>query len=83
MKFVLLSQAFYDKYSECREILKKKDRPYCVMILQIGNNTMAIPLRSHIKHKYAFFTNKDDIYKKSIADGEIVCYAVSLICGKV
>ena len=24
MKFVLLSQAFYDKYSECKEILKKK-----------------------------------------------------------
>ena len=28
MKFVLLSQAFYDKYSECKEILKKKDRIY-------------------------------------------------------
>lgn len=70
MKFVLLSQAFYDKYSECREILKKKDRPYCVMILQIGNNTMAIPLRSHIKHKYAFFTNKESLagldYTKSV-----------------
>ena len=70
MKFVLLSQAFYDKYSECEEILKKKDRPYCVMILQIENNTIAIPLRSHIKHKYAFFTNKEALagldYTKSV-----------------
>lgn len=70
MKFVLLSQAFYDKYSECKEILRKKDRPYCVMLLQINDINFAIPFRSHIKHKYAFFTNKAELagldYTKSV-----------------
>lgn len=70
MKFVLLSQAFYDKYIECKEILRKKDRPYCVILLQINNVNVAIPFRSHIKHKYAFFTNKKVLagldYTKSV-----------------
>ncbi len=58
MKFVLLSKEFYEKYNGYREILQKKDRPYCVILLKLDDINIAIPLRSHIKHRYAFLTNK-------------------------
>ena len=59
MKFVLLSQIFYEKYDGYKEILRKKDRPYCVILLKLDDINIAIPLRSHIKHRYAFLTNKE------------------------
>ena len=59
MKFVLLSKEFYEKYNGYREILQKKDRPYCVILLKLDDINIAIPLRSHIKHRYAFLTNKE------------------------
>ena len=60
MDIIQLSEVFYEKYSSCPEILKKENRPYLAIILKIESITFAIPFRSHIKHKYAFWTDKEN-----------------------
>lgn len=59
MKLILLSGDFYKAYQNCKEILKKENRPYVCLTVKIGENTFAIPLRHHISHKYAFITYGD------------------------
>lgn len=56
MKLKVLSQKFYDTYSHCTEILKKKNRPYACMTIELDGLLFAVPFRHHIKHKYAFHT---------------------------
>jgi len=61
MKYILLSEEFYKTYNEKKyqEILHKPSRPYVMLLVKIDNLTFAIPIRSHIKHKYGFITNKE------------------------
>lgn len=60
MEFRFLTDKFFIDYSHCIEMEKKKDRPYaCMCIVEIGNLYFAIPIRHHIKHKYAIFTDKN------------------------
>ena len=56
MQLKILSKEFYDTYSECNEILKKSDRPYACLTIEVDGILFAIPFRHHIKHKYAFHT---------------------------
>ena len=56
MRLILLSQSFYQRYSNCSEILIKDRRPYICLQVRVQNRDFAIPLRHHINHKYAFFT---------------------------
>lgn len=56
MRYILLSDAFYRKYSGCPEILKKQTRPYVCLAVEVDGMLFAIPFRHHIRHKYAFFT---------------------------
>ena len=35
MEFYLLTKKFYEKYSNCKEILKKENRPYTICIIEI------------------------------------------------
>lgn len=56
MRLILLSERFYNEYGNCREILKKENRPYASFAVEIEGHVFAIPLRHHIHHKYAFFT---------------------------
>lgn len=60
MKFVFLSDNFYKQYSSCSEILIKERRPYTLVLVQLGNITFAVPLRSHIKHPYALYSDKEN-----------------------
>jgi protein AbiQ len=72
MEFHRLSTAFYTQFGQCEEILTKEDRPYYVLLLEVGNLTYAIPLRSHITHPYCFIAdnssgqNKGLDYSKSV-----------------
>lgn len=50
MEIKYLSSEFYKKYSNCTEILRKESRPYVIIVLQIGKDKFAIPIRSHL-HK--------------------------------
>jgi len=59
MEFITLSDAFFERYSGCKEILQKRSRPYICVRVEIGDMEFAIPLRHHIHHKYAFFTVED------------------------
>lgn len=60
MKFYFLTKDFFNNYSECKEMEKKENRPYaCVFLVKYMGFIFAIPLRSHIKHQYAVFTDKE------------------------
>ena len=61
MKYILLSEEFYKKYNEAEypEILHKPSRPYVMLMVEIDNYTFAIPIRSHLRHKFGFITNKE------------------------
>ena len=56
MKLKILSKKFYSTYSDCKEILKKSERPYACLTIEVNSTLFAIPFRHHIRHKYAFFT---------------------------
>lgn len=58
MKYTFLSQKFYDEHSEHTEIEQKIDRPYVQVIIEVGAVLFAVPMRSNINHKHAFFTDK-------------------------
>jgi len=58
MEFHRLSAAFYIQYGHCEEILTKEERPYYVLLLELDELTYAIPLRSHISHKYCYIVTK-------------------------
>ncbi len=57
MKYIFLSQQFYKDYSHCSEIEQKQSRPYVMLVIKIDNLIFALPMRSHIKHNYAFITD--------------------------
>ena len=61
MKYIFLSKEFYNKYKHelYPEIEYKEDRPYVLLLLKIDSLTYAIPFRSHIKHNFAFITDKE------------------------
>ena len=56
MKLITLSSHFYNKYSNCREILSKPTRPYACLEVMIDGVRFAIPFRHHIAHKWAYIT---------------------------
>ena len=58
MKYIYLTKEFYNDYRHCKEILKKPSRPYVQVFVEINNYIFAIPLRSHITHKYVIWTDK-------------------------
>ena len=60
MKFCFLTDDFFELYKDCKEIEKKKNRPYAaVCLLKYNTFYFAIPIRHNIKHQYAIFTDKE------------------------
>jgi len=51
---VLLSQVFYERNAENKEILAKQNRPYLVLLLEYRGLKFAIPFRSNIQHSHAY-----------------------------
>ena len=68
MEFYLLRKKFYEKYSNCKEILKKENRPYTICIIEINKLTFAIPIRHNINHKYSIktFNNQGLDFTKAV-----------------
>ena len=60
MKYIFLTKEFYNDYKACSEIEKKQDRPYIQVCIEIDGIIYAIPLRSHIRHEHAFWTDKEN-----------------------
>lgn len=59
MRFIFLSNKFYNDFSACREILQKRTRPYLCLTVEIDGVRFAIPLRHRVTHKYCFHTIGD------------------------
>jgi protein AbiQ len=55
-KLNYLSAEFYARYNnaEYPEIENKDNRPYMVLLIEISNNTFAIPFRTNIKHNSCY-----------------------------
>ena len=49
-----LTSSFFEKYSNCPEIMEKTSRQYCIAILSIDGIKFAIPFRTHIRHRYCY-----------------------------
>lgn len=60
MEYRFLTSKFYSAYpqSKYHEIEQKPNRPYTLICITINKHTFAIPMRSHITHKYAYITDK-------------------------
>lgn len=54
IKIVKLTNKFYNKYKDCKEILHKNNRPYLILLIKINDTTFAIPFRSNLNHKYGY-----------------------------
>ena len=59
MRFIFLSDEFYNDFANCPEIMQKRNRPYACLAVKIHGQTFAIPFRHHINHSYAFITYGD------------------------
>lgn len=57
MVFYSLTSAFFETYKNCPEIEQKQGRPYYVLLVEWAGHDFAIPLRSHIKHKFSFIAD--------------------------
>lgn len=83
MRYILLSDKFYEKYSRCPEILSKRTRPYACLAIEVDGIQFAIPFRHHIRHRYAFFTVGEAglDYTKAVVieDGSMVSAALPTI----
>lgn len=62
LAYIFLTEEFYNNYPRkfYPEIEHKPDRPYILIHIKIDNYDFALPLRSHIKHKFAFITDKEN-----------------------
>lgn len=60
LKYIYLTNEFYQKYNKCSEIEKKHNRPYAMLLIKIDNVSWAIPLRSNINHKYVVWSDKEN-----------------------
>lgn len=58
MKFIFLTQDFYNAYASCHEIEQKPLRPYIKVCVTVGGIDFAIPLRSNINHPHVLWTDK-------------------------
>ena len=59
-RFIFLSDKFYKDYpgEQYPELEQKRNRPYIQIVIEINGVRYAAPLRSGIKHTYAFWTDK-------------------------
>ena len=60
LKAIFLTEEFYKAHDGCPEIEKKENRPYIQIQIVIDGVLWGIPLRSHINHSHAIWTNKED-----------------------
>lgn len=60
VKIVFLTEEFYETYKDCAEIEQKPTRPYIRVGVLLDGVLWAVPLRSHIKHEYVIWTDKEN-----------------------
>jgi len=56
IKTVVLTKDFYERHKDHKEILSNKDgRPYLTLVIEHKDKMFAIPFRTNLKHKFAFY----------------------------
>lgn len=60
LKTVFLTNEFYKAHEQHSEIEQKETRPYIRIQIMIDGVLWGIPLRSHIKHEYVIWTDKEN-----------------------
>lgn len=60
LKLVFLTKEFYVAYKDCPELEQKESRPYVRLLIVIDGVLWGIPLRSHIRHNNAIWTDKSN-----------------------
>ena len=63
MDIKFLSEKFYAEFQDCKEILKKEDRPYLVLVIECDGIDYAIPFRTNINHNLSFICSEDPEYR--------------------
>lgn len=56
MEIILLTEKFFEDHANTPELMRKSDRPYLCLYIEVDGKTYAIPLRHHINHPFAFIT---------------------------
>ena len=61
-RIAFLSDSFYRDHPNppFKEMEQNQNRPYIVFLVEIEGHIWAIPFRSHIRHAYAFFTDREN-----------------------
>lgn len=61
-RIAFLSDSFYRDHPNppFKEMEQKQNRPYIVFLVEIEGLIWAIPFRSHIRHAYAFFADREN-----------------------
>ena len=60
LKTMFLTEEFYKAHENCPEIEQKENRPYIQIRIMIDGVLWGIPLRSHINHSHAIWTDKEN-----------------------
>lgn len=58
LEFSFLTDDFYNDYTSCTEIEKKKTRPYIRIAIEVDGVLFGIPMRSNINHPNVLWTDK-------------------------
>ncbi len=74
MQLKILSENFYENYSQYPEILKKEDRPYACMTIELDGLLFAVPFRHHINLHSAAFQLAAQIVMKVVHTFKFSCY---------
>ena len=61
-RIAFLSESFYQDHPNppFKEMEQKQNRPYIVFLIELEGHRWAVPFRSHIRHRYAFFTDPEN-----------------------
>ena len=54
IKIVKLTNKFYNKYKNHKEILNKNNRPYLILLIKVNNTIFTIPFRSNLNYEYDY-----------------------------
>ena len=70
-KIKVLSEDFYINFDDnlhYAEILRKEDRPYCILVIQVDKVKFAIPFRTNINHNHSYIFKDSNRGSKSGLD---------------
>lgn len=79
-KTVILKNDFFEAHKNHSEILKNKERrPYLTLVIQCNDKLFAIPFRSNVKHRYAFYFKTSQRKNKDIKGAPAIDFTKAVV----